>query len=210
VGAQEPSDQSSDFSAQTFLVNQIMNRLATTMLVRIMAVTNSGGVSPVGFCDVQPLVNQVDGAGNPTPHGTIHNLPYMRVQGGTNAVIIDPVVGDIGVAVFCSRDISAVKRQKQAANPGSTRKFDWADGLYLGGFLNGTPVQYVQFTASGVAVRSPSQITLDAPIISVTGTIQAAGELIRGYGTGDQVAVGTHRHGTGTNASGTVPPTPGT
>jgi hypothetical protein len=42
-------------------------------------------------------------------------VPYFRVQGGADAIIIDPKVGDLGIAVFCSRDITGVKRSKEAS-----------------------------------------------------------------------------------------------
>jgi hypothetical protein len=139
-------------------------------LVKIVSVTNNGGVSPVGFVDVQPLVNQVDGAGNATPHGVVYNIPYFRLQGGTNAIILDPQVGDMGMCGFASRDISSVKSSKGQANPGSGRTFDWADGLYFGGLLNGTPVQYIAFSSSGIDIVSPTQIRLAAPNIVLQAT----------------------------------------
>jgi hypothetical protein len=61
-------------------------------------------------------------------HGVIYSIPYFRLQGGVNAIIIDPEPGDIGMCGFCSRDISVVKNTKKIANPGSYRKYAWADG----------------------------------------------------------------------------------
>ena len=148
-----------------FMVQQALGKLQTATLVRIEKCTNSGGLSPVGFVDVTPLVNQLDGAGNPTPHVTIFNVPYFRLQGGKNAIIIDPEKGDIGVAVFASRDITKVKATKGQANPGSFRQYSFADALYLGGMLNATPTQYVQFSTAGIRIHSPVQIKLDAPDI---------------------------------------------
>lgn len=174
AGYQDPQDVVDESGAQEFLINSIVGRLATTMLVKVMAVTTTGAVAPVGFVDVTPMVNQIDGVGNPTPHTTIHNLPHFRLQGGANAVIIDPVVGDIGFAVFCSRDISTAKRTKATANPGSLRRHDWADGLYVGGVLNAAPTQYVQFNTSGITIQSPTQITLTAPNITINGTTAVA------------------------------------
>lgn len=144
--------------------------MATSTLVQILSCTNSGGLSPVGFVDVQPLVNQVDGNGVPVPHGVIHNLPYFRLQGGQNAVIIDPQPGDIGMAAFASRDISSVKANRAQANPGSARRFDMADGMYFGGLLNGAPTQYVQFSAAGITITSPTAITLNAPTITANAS----------------------------------------
>lgn len=166
-GLQQPTDASSDFNAQSFIVWQILRSIAGARLVEVTAVTNSGGVSPVGFVDVQPLVNQLDGSDNAVPHAVVHNLPYFRLQGGANAVIIDPQVGDIGLAIIEDRDISSVKANKAQANPGSKRIFDMADGLYVGGFLNGAPTQYVQFSAAGVNVVSPTKVTLQAPLVEV-------------------------------------------
>src|SRR5262249_24754419 len=133
-----------------FIVQQMLALARTAIPVKIVDATNTGGLSPVGFVDVMPLVNQVDGVGNQTPHGTVFGLPYLRLQGGSNAVIMDPQVGDIGIAVVADRDISAVKSSKGQANPGSRRRFSLADGIYIGGILNGTPKQYITFTSAGV------------------------------------------------------------
>ncbi|MEX3614583.1 MAG: Gp138 family membrane-puncturing spike protein [Burkholderia gladioli] len=166
-GFQEPGDAVGQFGALSFLVNRILSRVHTITLVEVVAVTNSGDLSPVGFVDVQPLVNQIDGAGNAMPHGVIHHVPYFRLQGGTNAVVIDPQIGDKGLCAFASRDISSVKATKARANPGSRRVFDMADGLYIGGFLNGDVVQVVQFSRAGIDIRSPTKITLHAPSVEI-------------------------------------------
>ena len=174
LGAANQATGADPTNLQSFLIWQILRSISGAKLVKVVGTTNNGGVSPVGFVDVQPLVNQLDGWNNATPHGTVYHLPYFRLQGGTNAVIIDPQVGDIGVAVVEDRDISSVKATKAQANPGSKRIFDIADGLYLGGFLNGTPQQYVQFSSSGIALVSPTQISLAAPNIVLQAT-QAIG-----------------------------------
>lgn len=166
-GLQTPSSGSSEFNAIEFLVRSILSRVATTTLVKVVKCTNSGGVSPVGFVDIMPLVNQVDGEGNAVPHGVIYRCPYQRIQGGANAVIIDPQPGDIGAAIFASRDISAVIANKGQANPASGRSFDMADALYLGGFLNGTPTQYVEFSNAGITITSPTAVTINAPAVTV-------------------------------------------
>lgn len=166
-GLQQPETSGMEYSALSFLVRSILNGVNTATLVQVVKCTNSGGVSAVGYVDVQPLVNQIDGAGNSMPHGVVHNLPYFRLQGGENAIILDPQVGDIGIAIFGSRDLSSVQATKAQANPASGRTFDMADGMYMGGFLNGAPVQYVQFTASGINVVSPTKVTITAPNVQV-------------------------------------------
>ena len=136
-------------------------------MVKVMGVTNAGDISPVGFVDLLPLVNQIDGVGNIEPHGTIYHCPYFRLQGGANAVIIDPQVGDIGWAGFADRDISSVVATKGQATPGSRRMFDMADAVYFGGMLNGAPTQYIAFSASGIALTSPTKVTISAPLVEV-------------------------------------------
>lgn len=166
-GQQRPSANQGEYNRIAFAVQQALSKLQTATLVRIEACTNSGGLSPVGLVDVTPLVNQLDNLGNPTPHVTIYNVPYFRLQGGANAVIIDPEPGDIGLCCFASRDISKIKSTKKQGNPGSLRQYSFSDGLYVGGMLNGTPSQYVQFSADGIKMHSPAAIVLEAPIVTI-------------------------------------------
>ena len=154
-----PSDFDSEQNGLNFAIQQAMLKLQTSLPVRVMAVRNSG-LAPVGQVDIQVLVDMVDGQGNTVRHGTISNVPYFRLQGGTNAVIVDPSPGDIGMACFCSRDISAVKSVKDAAPPGSWRSHDFSDALYLGGFLNGTPTSYIHITDGGILVHNTSGVKL--------------------------------------------------
>lgn len=212
AGQQKVTSDGSEGAALAFVVNQVVNKLATTALVKITGVKNAGELAPVGYVDVLPLVNQIDGQGKATPHGIINNLPYFRMQGGHDAFIMDPKVGDIGIAVFCSRDISTVKKSRGQDNPGSRRRYDWSDGLYIGGVLNGTPTQYVQFigddikiTARGnIVVTAPLKVTIVTPTVEIQGSLIATGSITAGQGTGDQVTVQHHKH-----AGGAVPD-PGT
>ena len=154
-----PSDFDSEQNGLNFAIQQAMLKLQTSLPVRVMAVRNAG-LAPVGQVDIQVLVDMVDGQGNTVQHGTISNVPYFRLQGGTNAVIVDPSPGDIGMACFCSRDISAVKSVRDSAPPGSWRSHDFSDALYLGGFLNGAPTSYIQITDGGILVHNASGVKL--------------------------------------------------
>ena len=153
-----------------FVFAQMLGKRCFCAVVQVVACSNSGAVAAAGTVDVQPLVNQVDGVGNAVPHHVIHGLPYQRMIGGTSAVIIDPAVGDIGYCVFADRDISSVKATQKQANPGSRRRNNWSDGIYIGGILNGIPTQYVEFNASGITVHSPTKVTVSAPDIELTAT----------------------------------------
>lgn len=221
-GQEDPTVAGSLFNAVSFVVNQIMGGMATATLAKVTACSNDGSVAPQGTVNVQPLINQVDGAGNATPHGTIYNVPYMRLQSGDMAVIIDPQVGDLGLVVFASTDISSVQATNAQANPGSRRRFDWADGIYVATILSATtPTQYLQINSDGIALKSGAKITLTdgqgkvvtlnndgtgtltgnwtvSGNLNVTGTSDLQGSVTGGSTanfSGDVVANGTSVHG---------------
>jgi len=160
LGYQKPGSSTNQFNTISFIIERALAKVRTVVPVQVLAVTNldaqAQGPNPaaVGFVDVQPLVNQLDGLGNAQAHGRIFHLPYFRMQGGANAIVLDPQVNDIGFAVICDRDISSVKNSKARANPGSFRRFDLADGIYLGGILNVAPKQALVFNSAGVMVNS--------------------------------------------------------
>ena len=219
IGQLRPEDPTSEYNVIQFIIQQTLLRTRTIVPVKVTSVVNAGGVVPVGFVSVQPLVNLVDGNGNSTPHGTISNVPYMRLQGGTNAIILDPVVGDNGFMAIADRDISAVKSSLQLANPGSGRTFNLADGIYLGGILNGTPKQYLGFTATGITLVDINGNSLTSGTsgwtfvgnVNWTGSFTATGNITAGQGTADQVDLQNHKHA-GVTAGGaqTSVPVPGT
>lgn len=157
-----------EYNSLLFAITQVLGRVNTATLVQVISVTNLGDVQTAGTVNVQPLVNQVDGAGNATPHGILYSLPYLRIQGGGDAFIIDPKVGDIGIAIFADHDITNVVDTQTQSNPFSARRFSMADGLYLGGILNGPPNQYVEFSSAGIKIHSPTAIIIDAPDIQLT------------------------------------------
>lgn len=192
--------QGSDYNSQVHLFQAMAAQIATATLGIVRAV-RPGGTAGASFVDIQPMVAQADGAGNTTPHGIINNIPVFRLQAGGNAVVLDPVVNDIGIVVFASRDISAVKESRAPANPGSARRFDMADGLYIGGVLNGGATQFIQFLAGGGI-----NITATGPVnISTSGAVAITSTSLthNGKNVGD-----THVHGGvvvgGSNTTGPV------
>jgi hypothetical protein len=182
-GQQGPSDTTCDYNIHSFLVNQLISRVRTCQLVKVLATGSNGSVVAPGWVNVQVLVNQVDGLGNSVPHGTIFNIPFARQQSGTNAVIMDPTVGDIGLMGVCDRDISSVKANKGQANPGSFRRYNLADGVYILGLFGAVPTQYVQFNSTGITVVSPTKVILQAPTIALNGAIVTNGVITDQSGT---------------------------
>ncbi len=164
------SDTTSDERIYNALIQSILSRKFHSQPVRIEAVKIEPGVSKIGYVDLQPLIQQVDGNGNAEPHARIYNVPYMRIQGGANAIILDPEVGDIGIALFCDRDISKLKASGAEALPGSGRRNNLADAVYLSSIMAGAPTQYVRFSASGIEVVSPVKVTIQAPEVAILGS----------------------------------------
>lgn len=179
-GQLAPPDTSSEFNRMAFLVSQALARVRTVVLVKVKETAADGSVAAPGTVNVQPLVSMTDGQGNATPHGTIFNIPIFRVQGGSNAIILDPAVDDIGWMAVCDRDISSVKATSgEVSTPGSLRRFDMADGVYLGGLFGETPTQYVRFSADGVDIvdKNGHSIDMRSDGIHVTGKLFITGDV---------------------------------
>ena len=188
TGFSEIGDTHGDGPSIAFVVEQLMHGMATATLVLVKA-------SSATTVDVQPMVNQIDGAGNAIPHGTIHGLPFFSLRAGNSAFIAKPKVGDIGIAVFCHNDISSAKANAKPANPGSWRRNDWADGLYLGGFLGATPTQFISVDdAAGITITSTVGVTINGPVtingnVTQTGNLTSSGTVT---GTTDVIGAGKH------------------
>jgi len=151
-----------DRSQEYVILSLLRGTINTAELVQVQAVNPVA--DRVGFVTVQPMVLDVDTNSIVLDQSPAYNVPYMRMQGGVSAIILDPVVGDIGVALYAQKDITTIKRTLQPSPASTDRVFSTADGLYLGGFLNGAPTQYVQFLASaaGINIVSPGNINLNA------------------------------------------------
>ena len=193
---------SDETSAIKFLIAQTMAKASHVAVVLVKAV-HGGGIANPPTVDVQPMVNQIDQDGKAQAHGTISGLPCLRIQGGANAIVIDPQVGDIGMCVFADRDISSAVANQAPANPGSWRRFDWADGVYLGSIGQVTPTAYVQIDGSGninmtslatVTIKG-SGIVLDGPVTG-NSTATFSGEV-----QGNAIKLSAHRH-TGVQTGG--------
>lgn len=186
AGDLNPIEFGSEFGAISFIVRQMMSSMDTMKLVKVVAVNGGGGaVAKVGTVDVQPLVSMVDGADNATVHGTVHGLPWMRMQGGNGAIIADPKVGDIGFVVVADRDSSNVSGGN-TVTPGSSRKHHISDGVYVGGIYNDAPEQYIQFTETGMkfADKNGNKIEFTEDGAKVT---DKSGNVIEGKSTGVEI-----------------------
>jgi Phage protein Gp138 N-terminal domain/GpV Apex motif len=181
LGNRVPGDDGDLLTAITFIARQVQEKGWTATLVKVLAV-HDGGVGPPPTVDVQPTVNQIDGYSQPTAHGTIYSMPVARLQSGKGAIIIDPQVGDIGLACFASHDITAVIATGDVANPGSRRRFDPGDGLYVISLIGQTPTCYIQFTTDGtinVVVPSGQMVNITGNT-AITGNLTVSGDVVAG------------------------------
>lgn len=195
-GAADPSSSSSDYNLMRFIISGALAKVRTVEAVQVVSCTNDGGLVAAGTVDVLPLVNQLDGYGQPTPHKTIFKRPYLRWQGGPRAVILDPVAGDIGLLVCCDRDTSVVLNTLAQANPGSARRFDFADGFYIQAVGKDVPTSFLQFTGDDINLTAPGTITVKAGTIVLDGPVQGTETAdFEGDVTGDGISLAHHTHG---------------
>ena len=175
-GVADEDVDSSDLNRLEFLIKVLQRDMSTAIPVIITAV-QAGDTNAAGYVDARPLVAQIDAWGNSLPMAAIHHLPYFRLQSGRAAVVLDPAVGDIGLAVFAQSDCSNVKQgANQTVQPGSWRKFDQADGFYVGGFLNKSVDTFVRLAQDGsITIKAPGNVTIDAPTVTYTGDIICGG-----------------------------------
>lgn len=169
-----------------YIINSLISQIHTMMPVKVLSVSvPADTLAPIGRCEVLPLVQQIDGSNNTYSMGKIINVPYLRVQGGANAVIIDPQVGDVGLCGFCERDISIVKRTGDVAAPDNLRKYDINSAVYMFSMMSGTPTQYIHFKSSGIDIKSTGNISINGLNIRPDGTLV----------TKDGIVVDGHTHG---------------
>ena len=188
------------------IISKMIGKAYTVTLVKVVSV-KAGGTGPVGFLTAVDLIQQMDGNNQGIPNVPMHDMPYFRLQGGSNAVIIDPKPGDIGLAAFCYRDISETKRNKTEAPPPSLRAHDPSDGVYFGSFLSGAPQQYIHFLDAGVNIVSTGDINMTAAgAVNINAgaelNIEAAAVSHDGVNIGN-----SHRHG-GVSSGGQTTSTP--
>ena len=190
-----------DYNQMSFMMRSMMQKeINVAMPVRVTKVMEGSGA--VGYVQALPLVNDMDAQGNAVDVAVIPSLPYFRLQGGKVAVITDPIVGDIGIAVFAQKDTSnVVAGTDKPVQAGSFRKFSMSDGWYIGGFLNQAPETFLQLNQDGTAVLTAnSGITINGDI-TLNGQLTATGDI---RGNGHSLSNHTHTgvHGETSPANG--------
>ena len=190
------------------LIASHINQIGPSMLVQVEAV-KADDAAITGKVTVRPMVQQQDALSRAFPHDLIHNVPYLRIQGGSSALIIDPKPGDIGFIIISGRDHTHAITTRQPAPPASFRQFSMQDCVYVGGFLNSGPDQFIQATDEGWRIVTPGSVTIEARgnITLKADRIEASGDVI----TSGDVRAGTvslkrHVHGGVQTGAGTSSP----
>lgn len=149
--------------------NSLITNVNTAMPCKVVAIEKQEqrGVNIVGFVDIQLMIEQTNGQKKGNETAIICNVPYVRIQGGTNAVIIDPEINDLGVAIFSSRDITNFKEARRQTPPATWRKFSISDAIYIGGIRNQKPVQYIHFRNDGIEIYSPKRVHITTPTVLI-------------------------------------------
>lgn len=167
-------------NALDFLIRQGIKGFVNTALPVIVIKTEAGGTGgAAGYVDIKPLICQTDAVGNILPPAVIYHVPYFRLQSGIAAVVIDPVPGDIGLAVFAQSDSSALPQKASApVQPGSWRCYDQADAFYIGGFINKPPSAWIEITQAGVInIKAAGGVNIDSPDVKITGDTTIDGDM---------------------------------
>ena len=149
--------------------NSLITNVNTAIPCKVVAIEKQEqrGVNIVGFVDIQLMIEQTNGQKKGNETAIVCNVPYVRIQGGTNAVIIDPEINDLGVAIFASRDITNFKEARRQTPPATWRKFSISDAIYIGGIRNQKPVQYIHFRNDGIEIYSPKRVHITTPTVLI-------------------------------------------
>lgn len=174
-----------------FNFNQLLNSKSFVKVVIVNSVSDDGKTVAV-----TPLVKKVDAIGTPIDNSTVYGIPVAVHQGGKNAVLNPPAVGDIGLILVSDNDISAVKSSKSASLATTKRTHNLSDGVYLMSILGGDPSQYIKFNESGIEIKSTGDVNINGLKISPSGTLTLV----------DGSVVDKHTHGGVESGSSTTNP----
>lgn len=136
-----PNKGNSTLNTLFTMMDNAVSRIFTAMPVQVLTVDTDKRL-----LDVMPMVSMLDNEGQAVEHAQISNIPYARQQAGDYGIIIDPKVGDKGLVVFASRDISNVVANRSKHIPASMRKHSISDAVYIASLLNEDPRTWLQIT----------------------------------------------------------------
>ncbi|AYW18594.1 hypothetical protein DTA24_08000 [Klebsiella sp. P1CD1] len=178
-----PVDSSCDANMLGYVFSRLIGNMTFVKIVKVIEVDISKGI-----VDLEGLLYTVNANGESlNDGGRYFSIPYLRLQRGVSAVVMNPVAGDIGLMVCCDRDITGIKDNKTASVPTSNRLHSAADGVYLTSIacLSGAPTQYVAFHDSGIDIQSPGVVNINGMKVLSDGRLQLVdGSIVDGHDHG--------------------------
>lgn len=150
-----PSVFADNYNALIYIINNCIKKVNTCELVRVTAVNTAEKT-----LTVIPIVKNANAENDAIEESPIYGVRYFQWQYGTNGIIGTPVVGDIGMAIVCRKDIS----QAESGLIASFREYCLSDSIYVGGIfgLNPSPTQFIEFKDDGIDVTTPGKLTVNA------------------------------------------------
>lgn len=182
----QPSDRLDGFNSLIYVIKSTISNCVNTIdLVRVVEVNQDK-------VNVVPAVDKINQNGERIPSSIIYNAQVFRYQSGTNGIIIDPKVGDIGLLLVCKRDISNVA----SGIVGDPEEMNYGNGIYLGGVLglNQTPTEFIEFTDNGINITSTKEVSVNSPKVNINATAEinlGTGAVKQVARVGDNVVAGT-------------------
>jgi hypothetical protein len=163
---------SNPLNSMEFFIRSLISQVVSTSLpVVVTAVERKGEEAGAGYVTVKPLLQPRNNSGDGLEVTTIPKLPYFRLQHGKAAIICDPKVGDIGLAVVAKHDISNINGSTTPKVPATYRKFDPSDSFYIGGFWGKAPEVFIHLEDEGtIKIKAPTKISMEAPECEVNAS----------------------------------------
>lgn len=163
---------SNPLNSMEFFIRSLISQVVSTSLpVVVTAVERKGEEAGAGYVTVKPLLQPRNNSGDGLEVTTIPKFPYFRLQHGKAAIICDPKVGDIGLAVVAKHDISNINGSTTPKVPATYRKFDPSDSFYIGGFWGKAPEVFIHLEDEGtIKIKAPTKITIESPECEVNAS----------------------------------------
>lgn len=155
-------------SLDYFVQSLISKVVSTSIPVVVTAVERIGTSQGAGYVSVKPLLQPRNNDGQGLQVTNIPKLPYFRLQHGKAAIVCDPKVGDIGLAVVAKNDISNINGDNTPKVPATFRQFDPSDSFYIGGFWGSAPEVFIHLEDSGeIHIKATKEVKVEAPTCKI-------------------------------------------
>ncbi|USB65953.1 hypothetical protein [Klebsiella pneumoniae] len=190
-----PVDMSCQGNMMEYVISKMISGMSFISIVRVIEINDDGTI------DLENMLHETNANGESlNDGGKFYNIPFLRLLRGNSAIIMDPVVGDIGLMAVCDRDTTLVRKSKSPSIPGSERFHNYADGVYLTSIstLNEHPTQFIEFNENGITVNAPMGLHVIGNV-TTEGSITASGDVI-----GGGISLDNHVHGGVTSGGSTT------